>query len=78
MMAASNYSIVPINDATTVKTVTSADGGSPRRMHQSQLLAPSVTALAHRAFPELGADRPYHRTINVGDDSRMQVGFTKP
>jgi hypothetical protein len=32
-----------------------------------QLLAPSVTAWAHTAFPELRADRPYHLP---GDDSR--------
>ena len=31
------------------------------------LVAPSVTAWAHTAFPELGADRPYHQP---GDDSR--------
>jgi hypothetical protein len=31
------------------------------------LLAPSLTAWAHTAFPELKADRPYHRP---GDDSR--------
>jgi hypothetical protein len=30
-------------------------------------MAPSVTAGAHRAFPELRADRPQHRP---GDDSR--------
>jgi hypothetical protein len=24
-------------------------------------MTPSVTALAHRAFPDLGADRPYHQ-----------------
>ena len=30
-------------------------------------LAPSVTAGAHTAFPELGADRPYHQPV---DDSR--------
>jgi predicted ATPase len=32
-----------------------------------QLMAPSVTAWAHTAFPELRTDRPYHQP---GDDSR--------
>jgi hypothetical protein len=31
------------------------------------LLAPSVTAVADTAFPQLRADRPYHQP---GDDSR--------
>ena len=30
-------------------------------------MAPSVTEWAHRAFPELRADRPYHQ---LDDDSR--------
>src|SRR3984893_9868286 len=32
-----------------------------------RLVAPSVTARIHMAFPELSADRPYHQH---GDDSR--------
>jgi hypothetical protein len=41
-----------------------------------RLMAPSVTAWAHTRFPELRADRPYHRP---GDDSRPHPNrpFTK-
>jgi len=35
-------------------------------------MAPSVTAGAHRAFPELGADRPYHQPVDV--KGRITVG----
>jgi hypothetical protein len=35
---------------------------------RGQLLAPSVTAWTHTAFPELRADRPYHQP---DDDSRL-------
>jgi hypothetical protein len=35
---------------------------------ERRLLAPSVTAWAHMAFPELRADRPYHQP---GDDSTL-------
>ena len=45
------------------------DGFEPliRRRVEWPVMAPSVTALAHRAFPELRADRPYHQPA---DDSR--------